>query len=107
MMPLAGPRSLIGPMIVLNGSFPKPLKRNRFISCGPGVSAAIAACTASLTSAGFIATSSGRLCCQSNRSGKYGGRRTLSDDGDRHERKHDADTGNSTLHGKLLDGQAV
>ena len=38
---------------------------------------------------------------------RRGGRRTLSDDGDRHERKHDADTGNSTLHGKLLDGQAV
>ena len=45
------------------------------MSCGPGVSAAIASCTASLTSAGFIPTSSGFLCCQSKRSGKYGARR--------------------------------
>ncbi len=61
MRPLAGPRSLIGPTRLKNGSLPKLFVRNCVMSCGPGVSAAIASCTASLTSAGFIPTSSGRL----------------------------------------------
>ena len=43
------------------------------MSCVPGVSAAIASCTASLTSAGFIPTSSAFLCCQSKRSGNRRG----------------------------------
>ena len=42
------------------------------MSLGPCVSVAIAICTASLTSAGFIPTSSGFLCCQSRRSGIVG-----------------------------------
>src|SRR6266481_3545642 len=71
MMPLAGPRSLTGPTRVLNGSLPKLLLRNCVMSCVPGVSALMASCTASLTSAPFMPTSSVFLCCQSNRSGKY------------------------------------
>src|SRR5438270_5556758 len=71
MMPLAGPRSLIGPTILKPGSLPKLFVRNCVMSCGPGVSAAIASCTASLTSAAFMPASSGFLCCQSKRSGKY------------------------------------
>src|SRR5262252_7903090 len=71
MRPLAGPRSLIGPMIVLNGSLPKLLWRNSAMSCVPGVSAAIASCTASASAPVLMPTSSGFLCCQSKRSGKY------------------------------------
>src|SRR5262245_3522799 len=71
MRPLAGPRSLSGPTIVLNGSLPKLLLRNSSMSCVPGVSAAIASCTASFTSAPFMPTSSAFFCCQSKRSGKY------------------------------------
>src|SRR6185295_5991311 len=71
MMPLAGPRSLIGPTMVLNGSLPKLLWRNSAMSCVPGVSAAIASCTASAIAPVLIPTSSGFLCCQSKRSGKY------------------------------------
>src|SRR5579864_7301641 len=71
MRPLAGPRSLIGPTSVLYGSLPKLLWRKSAMSCGPGVSAAMASCTASLTAALFMPTSSGFLCCQSKRSGKY------------------------------------
>src|SRR4030095_15534380 len=70
-MPVAGPRSLTGPMIALNGSRPKPLSRTRAMSCGPGVSAAIAACTACATIVASIPTSSGFLCSQSKCSGKY------------------------------------
>ena len=71
MMPLAGPRSLIGPITVSNGSFPKLLLQEQHHVLRPGVSAATAAWTASDTSAADIPTSSGRLCCQSRRSGKY------------------------------------
>src|SRR5690349_13362745 len=73
MSPLAGPRSLIGPMIVLNGSLPKLLCRNSAMSCVPGVSAAIASCTASASAPVVMPTSSGFLCCQSKRYGKYDG----------------------------------
>ena len=41
------PRSLIGPMSVSNGSLPKLFFRNSAMSCVPGVSSAIASCTAS------------------------------------------------------------
>src|SRR5258708_23326181 len=71
MMPLAGPRSFTGPTSVLNGSLPKLLFRNSIMSCVPGVSAAMGSCTASLTIAPFMPTSSAFLCCQSKRSGKY------------------------------------
>src|SRR5262245_37662699 len=69
--PAAAPRSLTGPTIVLYGSFPKPLAWNSTPSFGDVASDAIAICTASFTSALFIPTSSGFLCCQSKRSGKY------------------------------------
>ena len=47
------------------------------MSFGPGVSAATAACTACPTSEASMPTSSGFLCCQSKRSGKYDAARRL------------------------------
>jgi hypothetical protein len=64
---------LTGPTRLKNGSLPKLFVRNCVMSFGPGVSLAIATCTASFTNAELIPTSSGFLCCQSSRSGKYVG----------------------------------
>src|SRR6516165_458984 len=73
MRPVAGPRGFTGPISVKKGSCsPGGLVGSQSArSFVPGFSLAMACLTASSTSAASMPTSSGFLCCQSNRSGKY------------------------------------